>query len=94
MAAAGDLALGSRQLGGRRRLLVDFLSSEACNLRSCEVAWSHYRSLVRRLKWLEPQAGWNIGDGMLALSLARDVDSLLWRVSWRPEGSEWLTSEE
>ena len=97
MAAAGDLALGGQELGSRR-LLVDFLSSEACNLASCEVALAHYKSLARRQQWLEPKAEWSIGEAdgvqMLALPLARDDDSRLWRVSWRPEGSEWLTSED
>ena len=50
--------------------------------------------LARRLQWLEPQAAWSIGDGILALPLERDEDSRLWRVSWRPEGSKWLTSED
>ena len=94
MAAAGDLALCGLQLGGRRRLLLDFLSSEACELRSCQVTWVHYKSLARRLQWLEPQEAWSIGDGILALPLERADDSRLWRVSWRPDGSEWLTSED
>ena len=94
MAAAGDLALGGHQLAGPRRLLVDFLSSEACELRSCQVTRAHYRSLARRLQWLEPQAEWSIGEGLLGLPLDRDEDSQLWRVAWRSNGSDRLTSEE
>ena len=98
MAAAGDLALGGQQLGGRRRLLVDFLSSEMCDLNSCEVSWAHYKSVARRLKWRPPAAEWSIGavEGvqMLSLPLDLDVESRLWRVSWRPDGSDWLTSED
>ena len=57
MAAAGDLALGGRQLGGVRRLLVDYLLSEAC-----EVSLAHYKSLARRFQWLQPEAAWSIGE--------------------------------
>ena len=98
MAAAGDLALGGQQLGGTRRLLVDFLSSEACDLASCEVSFSHYKQLVRRLRWLEPKAAWSSGEAdgvqMLSLPLVREEESRLWCVSWRPDGSDWLTSED
>ena len=91
MAAAGSLALGGQQLGSRR-LLVDFLASEACSLASCEVSFAHYKSLVRRLQWLEPQEAWITGEAdgvqMLALPLARDDESQLWCVSWRPNGSD------
>ena len=97
MAAAGSLALGGQQLGSRR-LLVDFLASEACSLASCEVSFAHYKSLVRRLQWLEPQEAWITGEAdgvqMLALPLARDDESQKWCVSWRPNGSDWLTSEQ
>ena len=66
MAAAGALALGGQQLGGRRRLLVDYLSSEACDLSSCEVSWAHYKAVARRLKWRPPAAEWSTGtvDGV------------------------------
>ena len=98
MAAAGELALGGHQLGGARRLLVDFLLSEACDLASCEVSLPHYTSVAQRLRWLEPKAAWSIGEAegvqVLALPLDRDEESRLWRVSWRPDGSEWLTTED
>jgi hypothetical protein len=98
MAAAGALSLGGQQLRSRRRLLLDYLSSEGCDLASCEVSLSHFKSLARRLRWLEPQAAWSIGEAdgvqMLSLPVKRDDESLLWLVSWRPDGSDWLTSEE
>mgnify|MGYP006936379997 FL=1 len=98
MAAAGALSLGGGRLGGRRRLLIDFLSSEACDLASIEVSGAHYKSLARRRKWLEPQAEWSIGEAegiqLLALPLERNQESFLWRCSWRPDGSEWLTHED
>ena len=28
------------------------------------------------------------------MPLERDEESRLWRVSWRPDGSDWLTSED
>ena len=98
MAAAGALSLGGQQLRSRRRLLLDYLSSERCDLASCEVSLSHFKALAHRLRWLEPEAAWSIGEAdgmqMLALPLERNDDSRLWHVCWRPEGSEWLTHEE
>ena len=94
MAAAGELGIVGPQLGGARRLLVDYLISEGCDLEACEVSVIHYKALARRLGWLKIEADWSIGDGRLALPLDRNEESRLWRVAWRPFGSEWLTSEE
>ena len=96
MAAAGALSLGVQRLGSRRRLLHDYLSSEGCDIASCEVPLAHYKSLARRSHWCEPEAAWSMGEAdgiqMIALPIERNEESRLWRVAWRPDS--WLTHEE
>ena len=41
---------------------------------------------------------WYIGEAegrqLLSLPMERDQESYLWRASWRPDGSHWLTHED
>ena len=95
LSLSGDISLSGEQVGPRR-LLCDFLRSDAADIASCQVCWAHYKSLARRLGWCEPQTAWNIGDGMMALPVDRDEQTpvRLWCVAWRPDGDEYLTSEQ
>ena len=90
--------MGRFGLGGAadftRRLLIDFLESDDCDLGSIQLWRADYEAVAKRLGWREHHTSWDAGGGLLSIPLDREPDNGEWFAAWRSELGSYVNNQE
>ena len=94
MASAGAFGLAGDDCGPRR-LLVEWLQSDACDLGVCEVHRETFKAVAEREGWRAEDPAWCAGDELLELPVRKcDGAPALFNAPWGSAENDYVDADE